>query len=78
MDPELACPGARRGDRRPTDRLGALAKGLRIAQDIPFLRQHDEVGAVGRGLADEPLRDLEIAGHLAPGVHLYGRSSHLN
>ena len=65
VDAELARPGARRIERRPVERLGPVAQRRRVAEQVPLLGQHDQLGAVGGGRADQALGHLEVAGLVA-------------
>ena len=56
-----------------SDGLGVLAKHIRPADGVPFLGQHDDVRAGGRGTRDQLLRLLEVGGLLGAGVQLHAR-----
>ena len=53
MDAELPGPAAGGGQARAVERLGARQQLLAAGQQVPLLRQRDELGAVGRGGADQ-------------------------
>ena len=53
------------------ERLGAGQQLLARGQQVPLLRQRDQLGAVGRGGAHQPLGRGEVAGLVAVRVELY-------
>ena len=77
VDPELARPARRGGQRRAVERLGAGADRLGRAQDGPLLGQDDQLGAVGCGAPNEALGNLQVAVVFVGGVELYGGGAHV-
>ena len=71
VDAELARPLAGRAEAGAVERLGAGDQRLAAGQQVPLLRQGDELGAVGGGLADEALGHREVSRLLVGGVELY-------
>jgi hypothetical protein len=55
VDSERGGPLARRAEAGAVERLGAGDQRLAAGEQVPLLRQGDELGAVGGGLADEAL-----------------------
>jgi hypothetical protein len=77
MDAQLERPGGGRLHGGPVDRLGALQQCPGVAQEVPFLGQDNELGAIGGGLADQPLGGREVAGLVGRGVQLDGGGADL-
>ena len=75
VDPQLASPGCGRLGGGPVERLGAGLEGVAVTQDVPLLRQHDQLGAVAGGVANEPLGGGQVAGLVGRGVQLDGSSA---
>ena len=71
VDAELARPAAGGGQARAVERLGAGEQLLAAGQQVPLLRQRDELGAVGGGGAHQPLGRGEVPGLVAVRVELY-------
>ena len=62
VDAQLARPGAGGAEARPVERLGAREQLLADGEQVPLLRQRDQLGAVGGGGADEALGRLAGCG----------------
>ncbi len=71
VDSERGGPLARGAEAGTVKRLGAGDQPLAAGKQVPLLRQGDELGAVGGGLADEALGRGEVARLLIGGVELY-------
>ena len=71
-------PAASGAQRRAVERLGPGQKLLSRGQQVPLLRQGDQIGAVGSGRAHKPLRNLQVAGLVIVRVELYGRYTHFD
>ena len=65
VDAELARPAAGGGQAGAVERLGAGQQLLAAGQQVPLLRQRDELGAVGRGGPHQALGGVEVAGLVA-------------
>ncbi len=61
VDAELARPGAGGAQARPVERLRSCDQFVAGGQQVPLLRQRDQVGAVRGGGADQPLGGPEVA-----------------
>ena len=70
MPSSAAHPRAAR-EAGAVERLGAGDQRLAAGQQVPLLRQGDELGAVGGGRADEALGHREVSRLLVGGVELY-------
>ena len=62
--PSVTRPAAGGGEAGAVERLGAGHQLLPAGQQVPLLRQRDELGAVGGGGADQRLGDGQVAGLL--------------
>ena len=71
VDAELARPLAGGAEAGAVERLGAGEQRLAAGEQVPLLRQRDELGAVGGGGADEALGGGEVASLLVGRVELY-------
>ena len=58
-------------EARAVERLGAGEQLLAAGEQVPLLRQRDELGAVGRRGAHEPLGGVEVPGLVVGRVELY-------
>jgi hypothetical protein len=61
VDAELGGPAGGGADRVAVERLGGIDDPLGRPQERPLLGQRDQLRAVGRRLADQPLGDLEVS-----------------
>ena len=71
VDAELASPAAGGGQARAVERLGPGEQLLAAGQQVPLLRQRDQLGAVGRRGADQPLGGGEVPRLVVGRVELY-------
>ena len=71
MDAELAGPAAGRGQARAVERLGLGEELLAAGEQVPLLRQGDEVRAVGRRGPDETLGGVDVPGPVVGRIELY-------
>jgi hypothetical protein len=76
VNAQLARPAASGGEARAVERLGAGQQLLALGQQVPLLRQGDQLGAVGRRRAHQPLGRGQVAGLLTVRVELYDRCAH--
>ena len=60
-------------EARAVERLGAGEQLLAAGEQVPLLRQRDQLGAVGGGGAHEALGGLEVPGLVVGRVELYRR-----
>ena len=60
-----------RAEAGAVERLGAGEQRLSAGEQVPLLRQGDELGAVGGGLADEALGRREVSRLVVGRVELY-------
>ena len=58
-------------EARAVERLGPGQQLLAAGQQVPLLRQRDQLGAVGGGGAHQPLGRGEVPGLVAVRVELY-------
>ena len=72
VDAELARPAAGGGQAGAVERLGAGDELLAAGQQVPLLRQRDQLGAVGGGRAHQALGRGQVPGLVAVRVELYG------
>ena len=72
MDAELGGPAPGRGQARAVERLGLGEQPLAAGEEVPLLRQGDEVRAVGRRGADETLGGGDVPGPVVARIQLYG------
>ena len=77
VDAERARPAAGGGEAGTVERLGARDQLLAGGEQIPLLRQGDELGAVGGGGADQTLGGAEVAGLVGGRIELDGSDAHL-
>ena len=66
------------GEARAVERLGAGRQLLAGGEQVPLLRQGDELGAVGGGGAHQALGGGEVPRLLAGRVELYRRYAHFD
>ena len=71
VDAERRGPLAGGAEAGAVERLGAGEQPLAAGQQVPLLRQGDELGAVGGGVADEALGRGEVPSLLVGRVELY-------
>ena len=76
VDPELVRDARGPRARLAADRLGGGAEVVARAERRPLLGEDDEVGAVGRGPADEAVGLLQVGGLVGLGVELDGGGAH--
>ena len=58
-------------EARAVERLGPGEQLLAAGEQVPLLRQRDQLGAVGGGSPHQPLGGFEVPCLLAGGVELY-------
>ena len=71
VDAELARPAAGRAQAGAVERLGPGEQLLAAGQQVPLLRQRDQLGAVGGGGAHQALGRGQVPGLVPVRVELY-------
>ena len=71
MDAEVLGPSAGGAEARAVERLGSGEQRLAAGEQIPLLRQGDQLGAVGGRVADQALGRGEVSLLVVGRVELY-------
>jgi hypothetical protein len=73
MLPQTRWISSSRAHERAAERVGGGQERLARAQQIPLLRQPDQLRAVGGSGAHQALRGLEVPLYIVAGIELYDR-----